>query len=344
MFNPKNFKTDTVAKEMINLFASNKLEYIESNPACLRKIFDTTPEVDTNAEIAEVNQNILRTNGYDSFYCKLKELKEKIETATADTDIMGQVRKLLSYLVKLKRLSFEMQDKKIIFKELVSTAIQNGNLWVNNQDAIDKYNKGLCMIDEWVDFFLSYTNRDQPEVNNSFDESLRKNFKRKDWDDSFEKLNMLAKLLVKYLRQRGGLNVFFDQQSMTCGDDIQDKVNRYCENTFSFAQLIQWQALSNDPDKRNWCYHEFQTFNNNNANKEKGLFFFKTYDVPDNPENVPGIPEDWLDWVRTALTTVNVVIPRELESDSLKDKCGEVAKQIIDVRERIINNYLATIY
>jgi hypothetical protein len=343
MFNLKNLKNDPVAVEMIKLFACNKLEKIESDPSLIRKIFNAVPGVDTDGTIAETNQNILNTSGYTAFYCKLKELKAKMEStfnAGRETD---QVKIFLSLLLGFKRLSFEQQDKKMIFKELINTAIQYGGLWAGNPLAIDKYNRGAFMIDEWVDFFLSYTNRDQPEVNNSFDDTLKNNFKKKDWDDSVEKLNMLAKLIVKYLRQRGNLNVFFDQQSMTCGDDIEDKVNRYCENTFSFAQLIQWQALSNDPGKKNWCYHEYDTFSKCNKDNEKGIFFFKTYDVPNDPEELGGIPPDWKDWVKHALTTVNVVIPKRMENDQLREECGMVAKKIISVRDKIISNYLASI-
>lgn len=343
MFNPKNLKNDTVAKEMIRLFACNKIEKIESDPSLIRKIFAAVPEVDTNGSIAQTNDNILNTSGYAEFYCNLKEAKVKMETVINGRTEMEQVKFLLSHLNDLKRLSFDMQYKKMIFRELISNAIQHGGLWAGNAAAIQKYEQGAEMIDEWVDFFLSYTNRDQPEVNNSFEESLKKNFKRQDWDNSVEEINMLARLLVKYLKQTGGLNVFFDQQSMVCGEKIEDTVDNYCKNTFAFAQLIQWQVITDSYGKKNWCYHEYNTFKECNKDKDKGIFFFKTYDVPDDPEQVAGVPPDWKDWVKHALTTVNMVIPKKLENDQLREKCGKVAGQIIKIREQIIGKYLSSI-
>jgi hypothetical protein len=342
MFNSTDFKKDPVAMNIVELFATRTVAEIEANPLLIRKIFDTAPDVNTSGSVAETNEAILLTRGYAPFYCKLKEIKSKIENIVSHPGEMAQVKNLLTFLLSLKRLSSEHRDKKIMFREMIASAIENKKLWANSPEAVDKYNQGACMIDEWVDFFLSYTNRDQPEVNNSFDESLKKSFKRKDWDDSFEDLNMLARLIVKYLRL-GGLNIFFDQQSMICGDNIEDKVEKYCTNTFAFAQLIQRQILTDDARKKNWCYHEYKTFKKANTGNEKGIYFFKTYDVPDSYRDVPGIPNDWEDWVKDALGRVNIIIPQKLENNELKQKCSDIAKEILTVRDRIIINYLASV-
>jgi hypothetical protein len=328
---------------MVKLFACNKLAKIESDPSLIRVLFTTVGAVDTSGTTGEINQLIQNLSGYNSFYCKLKDEQKNIELILENPVEMVQVKNLLTRLLFLKRLSYEQQDRKLLFNALLHDAIEHNGLWATNELAKTKYREGACMIDEWVDFFLSYTNRDQPEVNNTFDTVLKKIFKKKEWDDNVEELNMLAKLLVRNLKRRGQLNVFFDQQSMICGDKIKDKVNEYCAKTFSFAQLIQWQALANEPDKKNWCYHEYKTFDENNVNKEKGLFFFKIYDVPDKPKDVPNIPVDWKDWIDKALTTVNVVIPRELENDKLDKKCGEIANEILSARDKIINKYLTSI-
>jgi len=342
MFDLKDLKNNPVGREMFKLFACHKLAKVESDPSLIRNLLTAVGGVDSSGTIGEINQRIQNIPGYNSFYCGLKEEQKNIELILENPVEMIQVKNLLTRLLLLKRAS-EQQDRKLIFNELIHAAIEYDGLWAKNQEAIKKYKEGASMIDEWVDFFLSYTNRDQPEVNNTFDKVLKKIFKKKEWNDNVEELNMLAKLLVRYLKQRGQLNVFFDQQSMICGDNIEDKVNDYCTKTFSFAQLIQWQALANDADKKNWCFHEYSTFDKNNINKEKGLFFFKIYDVPDDPQDVKNIPITWRPWVQQALTTVNVVIPKDLESSKLREKCGEVADQILSVRDNIINKYLASI-
>src|SRR5258705_13963057 len=101
------------------------------------------------------------------------------------------------------------------------------------------------MIAKLVDFFLSYTNRNQPEVNNTFKPILKDKFSEDEWQKSVEELNLVAKLLVRYIKESTTISsIFYDKQSMICGDKIADKIYKYCENTFAFAQLIQRQIIT----------------------------------------------------------------------------------------------------
>lgn len=342
-----NFNSNPTNRELISLFARYKIEEIEQNSSLIRNLFLEAEDIDATGSSAEINDRILDKTGYKTFYTAVSEQKRSIELILTGSSEMAQVKGILKKLTSLRSGIKENQYKTRIFKALVDAAIDKAGLWMHNPEAIQKYRKGVSMITEWVDFFLSYTNRNQPEVNNTFMKVLAPKFSEEEWRRSVNALNLIAKLLVRYIRERTTLNaVFFDQQSMICGENIEEKVKDYCEKTFAFAQLFQWQIIT-DNGKKNWCEFEYTTFSKFNTAGNKKEFYFKTYDIPDDvTEVLESAPEDdcWGEWLTKTLSKKQIVISKDADyDDELKQKCREIGIAIRESRKEIITNYLESI-
>jgi hypothetical protein len=316
-------------KNMIRLFATHALADIEATPSLILDIFKTVGIYDAPA--------LQKVTGYNAFYEKLYMVKRQLDAILANPDGPTQVKNFLSAIIALKTEEPETHEKKNILKDMIAECQVNNSLWANDAALTLKYTDGVEMIDEWVDFFLSYTNRDQPDINNSYAPELEKSFKRVEWDESYDQMNFLAKLIIKYLKSFNSLNAFFDQQSMVNGDNLQDQVFKYCKKTFAFAQLVEPIALAYQPGQTNWCYDEYKHFMDNNSNVVRKKFFIKTHTMPQN------IHPTYKEWYKDIADHLHYVISQPLKKTALQIKCGEIAKTIVETREQVITNYIASI-
>ncbi len=317
-------------KGLIRLFAANSLAQIELNPDLIINVFNGIGGITNLAELQQVT-------GYNAFYEKLYMVKRQMETILENEDGATQVKHLLSAVISLKLEDPKAFEKKNILKELVTECQQSHGLWAGDPSLADKYKLGIEMIDEWVDFFLSYTNRDQPELNTSYSPDLEKSFKRQEWNDSYDKTNFLAKLIIKYIKTYNSLNAFFDQESMVNGDDLNASIFKYCEKTFAFAQLVEPIGLAFQHNKTNWCYDEYSHFSTKNEGNMRKKFFIKTHKMPEV------IHANYQNWYTDIQGHLNYTISQPFNKNALQEECGKIAKQIVDTREQMITNYIASI-
>jgi hypothetical protein len=219
---------------------------------------------------------------------------------------------------------------------------------LQNWSPLDQTKYDTCrrVIEEWTDFFLSYTNRDALEVNNRYRRLINHKL---GWPgtDKFSRWNYVARVIAKFLEAEN-LRTFVDFKNLECGDDIEQKIVEHCRSTFAFVQLIERVALSEPPEgKFNWCHIEFQQFQNapfppesKTADVNRRFFFLSGSAELTKPAHLSEPYEPWYEEVSRRLHIVIDTHDRK-PWDELKCEVSEVAKQIVTARSRLVDAMLA---
>ncbi len=209
--------------------------------------------------------DVLALPGYDAAFTTLKALKRSIELIEERAEPV-EVKIRLS----LRVLADEMGKP-------VPAVSEDPNIPPPNVRALESFIRGgmyrqwlpeqrsafdlrARVITRWIDFFVSYTNRDAGGTNNQFKKLITAVFGFFPPLKERIKINYVARILAKFLEENN-LRGFTDYKNIKCGDDIEVQVFEYCQKAFGFAQMVEPESFKTPTiPLRNWCYEEYQEF------------------------------------------------------------------------------------
>jgi hypothetical protein len=240
---------------------------------------------------------------YAAAYAIVSGAKEQIEGIEKDhPDHARQVAACLRHMDEARQESrFALLTA---YADLVQRWFIDARRW--DAPAQQMYSDRVEFVVEWQDYFLSYTNRGTPEINNEFRpmiEFVLKGKERGSMDDE----NCVVKIFVKYLVENG-MRGFFDLEKIQPGDVIQDELRKYCTKTFSMVQFLEHAAAAfTTADKRNWCLTEYELFGEARAalgkfvGKRPANYFVVTPDVNETEDLFPVVKrEEYKAWFNEA--------------------------------------------
>jgi hypothetical protein len=320
--------TDRLKEKLIELFSRHSTDEIKEKSGELLK----------EAIGEDKYRKITQARGYNEFYVILKELREKLERELDIDEGIQQVKNCLRLLHeqrKESRKDFQLLEK--LTREGIYMSI-----W--NQDQKDYFDFGIEMIDRWKDYFLSYTNRNKHETNSDFRKIIRSVFGSTFFNDNKEKLNCVAPLIVKYLKE-DGLEGFFDKHDIDYGNEWEDKIIKNCRAVYTFVQLVEKPIFIHKEDGRNWCHKEFKTFTRwiEETERERGLsthnrhFFILMYTKGEiSPANLHHDHRKWKSKI-TKTQYINDLVA--MDKRKIRFEIGEFAKLIIITRDQMLTDY-----
>ena len=179
------------------------------------------------------------------FVREAKVLLEEIETWPPGEQVPACLRQMEN-----ARRGRRPPSLLLVLERLIDRWFIDGNRW--NAEQQHAYREVAPMILQWKDYFLSYTNRGTPPINNDYRELIEYHYGEK-FKDRMATENGVARVVARYIRRHGLLG-FFDEENIKCGEIIQDRVKEFCLKTFALVQLVEHQMFV-DPgeDKINWC-------------------------------------------------------------------------------------------
>jgi hypothetical protein len=321
-------------KELIGLFSENSVEQVEANGGQLLE----------NALGADRYQTLLKSDDFEKRYTLVHESKKDVEHIAGqhqdNTD--EQVTECLRLIMDAKKnATAESVD---VLRQLINKTLYTYD-WETHQRQL--YDKKYRIIVEWKDYFMSYTNRNAAETNRDFKRLIQDVYLAAPPMEQRLEESFLAKIIVKYL-EANDLEGFFDHEDIRCGDDIEEEVRSYCGAVYTFVQLIEYQSFSRPATRRNWCCEEYNEFNNSTNSLSKvcdeefgGRHFFIITEKKGElellkPADLHPHYNSWFDHVRR----LHCVGLRDMKSRDLRLKVWEIAKDIVEIREKIVSRIL----
>lgn len=268
---------------------------------------------------------------YNRLYKGLKDIRLELDvTLEGELDIQ-QVKGCLS-LLNGKRSNENFH----LYKDIIKKGIFN--TW--DKDSQNYFYKGCEMIAEWKDYFISYTDRNYHETNTDFEHVIPFVLRNELYNRVKDKSNCLPYLIVHYLEGHG-LKGFFDKDDITCGDVIKEEIYKYCTSVYTFIQLVELETFKYDERKTNWCFHEFEKFDQwvteTSLDKYKRYFFILT-----NEKDVvfPKVPyPKYEPWKKKITERHYVGNLSALSYKEIRTEMGKLAEQIQNTRDKILEDY-----
>ncbi|MCU0286942.1 MAG: hypothetical protein MUF15_11155 [Acidobacteria bacterium] len=270
---------------------------------------------------------------YNRFYKLLKDIRCELDVTLEGESGIQQVKGCLSLLNKKGRRS---KDDFHLCKDVIKKGIYNN--WNINQQ--NYFHKGCEMIADWKDYFISYTDRNHHETNTDFEHIILDVFGKQFYDQNKEKYNCLPHLVVHYL-QGHGLKGFFDKNNITCGDVIGEEIYKHCTSVYTFVQLVELETLKYDERKNNWCFHEFEKFDQwvgeTSVDKYKRYYFILTNDTDVVfPRALHPKYEPWKKKITERHYVGNL---SALSYKEIRTKMSDLAEQIRITRDKMLEDY-----
>jgi hypothetical protein len=251
---------------------------------------------------------------------------------------LRQVKDCLEWLHDKKEISEEKDDKEYF---LLGMKLLKKRIYAEwNKEQCSYFDRGLKMLVEWKDFFLSYTNRKFHETNNQFEGLLSQVLDANIYEDNINKSNCVGRLLFHYLDLHG-LTCFFDQRNLTCGDILKEEIFKHCTSVYVFVQLVGLPTLYYGDGSTNWCYREFKRFDewlDNTGTHQSGRFQFVLTGEREEvfPQRFHPSYKEWKNRIDEHIFIENL---GELSLKKLRKKMVELAKAIIKTRDRMLEVY-----
>jgi hypothetical protein len=201
------------------------------------------------------------------------------------------------------------------------------------------------VITRWVDYFVSYTNRDAGQTNNQFRRLIKSAFGAFPPEPDRLNYNYVARVIAKYL-DSNNLRGFTDAHNIKSGDEIEAKVFNYCKKAFTFTQVLERESFKAPPaPKRNWCYDEYQEFVSPRteltafqvANQTKVFTVIGAKTIDTLKPAVLGVFANWYD----AIAGLKHISLEGMTNTELSSKIDEVAVLILERKRAIIDSLLA---
>lgn len=281
----------------------------------------------------EINEDL----EYTKFFETLLTIRADLDLATEGEKGIKQVKSCLSLLHEKRK---SPKDFKLLEK-----LIKKGIYMDWNEEQKNYFEFGVEMMSKWKDYFLSYTSRNFNETNNCLKEPISEVLGTDVFgDNNKEKFNCVA-ILIKKCLDENGIDGFLDRHDMRPGDTIDQKVRDHCTSVFTFVQLVEMVMFTkrnkSGDDQRNWCYDEFDFFDrwvNETQSKTHNRYFFihpygKEVLLPAD------LHPDYAEWKETIFKTVFIDNLRDMSADKIKLEMHKLARQIVNSRESILEDY-----
>jgi hypothetical protein len=197
---------------------------------------------------------------------------------------------------------------------------------------------------EWRDFFVSYTNRDAPAINQQFRDLIKSCLGSTPKGAQLQ-ANYLARVITRHLRRYQQLSGFFDEDNLQVGENLQDAVDGFCTKAFAFVQLIEPLSFDKEPP-HNWCFHEYKRFSENPAIVglvgDKNRHYFVLTDPQLSAIQPASLFPPFAGWVQRIddLRHAHIAVKDE-RNTTLRAKIKEIATQILALRSEIIDRWLS---
>jgi hypothetical protein len=317
-----------IKEKLIRLFADHAVEDIEKDGSKL------LISIVGNDQYRKLTDDLEFIDWLEN----LKELRDDLDQVLEGVESLRQVKACLKWLHDKKEIS-EMNDDKEYF--LLGVKLLKKRIYTKwNEEQCSYFDRGLEMLVEWKDFFLSYTNRKFHETNNQFEELLSRVLDANIYKDNINKSNCVGQLLFHYLDLHG-LTCFFDQRNLTCGDILKEEIFKHCTSVYAFVQLVGLSTLYYEDGSINWCYQEFKRFDEwvvKTGTRQSGRFQFVL--TSEKKEVFPQrLHPSYKDWKKRIDEHIFIENLGEMSCKKLRIKMVELAKAIIKTRDRMLEAY-----
>jgi hypothetical protein len=315
-----------VFDKLLALYAAHSTQEIEGDGALLLGHFGVG---DANALSA--------IEGYNEAFSLVSACAKLIDDLTAEN---GNAEEQVRASVRMLR---RMVDDGESPRKLEATRrLVEGRLyqsWPPPQQELYDRKKAIL---EWRDFFVSYTNRDAPYINNEFRHLIRSCLGRAPTLDDKDS-NFLARVITRHLRRHEGLSGFFDEDSLQVGEHIEEGVDVYCRSAFALVQVIDSVALDRQPPK-NWCFHEYCKFSGNPdlaalmGDKDRHFFILAGTDwAAIRPTNLSAAYQEWVERIEAVK---GIPIAKDQRATMVRAKIKQVAQKIVALRAEIVDAWV----
>ena len=181
-------------------------------------------------------ENNLKKLEYSEPLGIIEDIIKEIEEIYNEKKKSEQIRLCAEFILKLKKdeEGNEKKNRKYEFAEKIIQKLFIESLW--NEKEIKIYK----ILTDWLDIFLSYTNREAHTINISY-EILLKHALNEDIYELYKNkpFNLIAYYISKCFKSNN-LRCFYDKDILKYGDDLKNKIFDYCKKSLSFVQLISY--------------------------------------------------------------------------------------------------------
>jgi hypothetical protein len=284
-------------------------------------------------------ESLMAIAGYPEAFALISECSCIVDKLAAKYPAPDeQVRESLR---TLRRMVDDAEPAKKVETTLALVECRLRKAWPAAQQAFYDQKKQIL---EWHDFFVSYTNRDAPAINQQFRDLIKSCLGSAPKGPQLQ-VNYLARVITRHLRRYQQLSGFFDEDNLQVGENIQNAVDGYCTKAFALVQLIEPLTFDREPPQ-NWCFHEYKCFSENPAIVallgDKDRHFFILTDPQLGAIQPAGLVPRFGGWVQRigALKDAHIALTDE-RNTTLRAKIKSIATQILALRSEIINRWLA---
>jgi hypothetical protein len=259
---------DANLKKLIDLYAKHpfaKLDSPDSSALYEKAIGVKYSEIYTQKWFTD-GQNLVR------------EQKKFLETEADSMDTRAIIIECSKYawneivMNNTAEMSPSLRLEMEIFRELVLKTYENRFTEPQKKfftDTIDR------LMTQNL-YFISYTNRLAPIINNKYYDNICKLIPLKTPHTDKDKLNrnLLAQSIHSWLLFKNYKKGFFDIESIRQTENIPEKVKTNVANSFALIQLIDTAAFTNE--EVNWPHKEFVDFPVQQNQQASNKFFYIT--------------------------------------------------------------------
>lgn len=203
-----------------------------------------------------------------------------------------------------------------------------------------KFDEGLAILEQSINYFCSYTTKGLPEINSSYRQAVSNVFGIDDKTPEWKKINYIAKLIVRYLNLNG-LKFFYDQDSIINGEKIEDKVFDYCGRAVVLVILAQQETFIDSEGEINWCYKEYTHYNATHKDKCHLI----VYRIPSlaRPAGASKAIKSWYDYISTTDGIRSTKLEYNWTPEMIKNKVDNDADIIVEAYTKVFNNFIEDI-
>jgi len=292
-------------------------------------------------------EELTKNAAFNAYYSLLEELLKLIEELQAIEPGGLRLKKTLELLSE-KKTGGEA-DEINAFKKLVEEKLLP--FW--GDGLIDLYHKGVAILEEWDNFFISYTNQSAPGVNRTYKKIISEEVSREELREYGQTVNLIGKVLHAHLKVQRATS-FYDKVALHWSDEWRSKIFQYTKSSFAFIQVIETEIFGQDPPN-NVCFSEYESYKESIENfcTDHGLpdikpkFYFlicnpeKKKDFRFEPaEDIPKL-QSWVDHIRE---TQFETLYKELTKSQLRQKIQEAVLESKAYRKELFRNYVNAIH
>jgi hypothetical protein len=330
--------SDTEKAQLLGLFCKHTVEQIHANKRNeLIRIMNVT-----NRDELIANQD------YNQYYNWLVDLARDVEEINVQAPVNYQAKQAL--LLLMEKNTDGDPEKFDAAKQMIQEKI--ASQW-KAQDDIDIYLKGVELLQEWIHFFISYTNQDVPSINNTYKGMIAVDFPGKQIRKEKDSVNLIAKLVYSYLKMQR-VTTFYDKEDIGWGDEFKEKIFKYTNRSYALIQIVERKIFVDDPDK-NYCFREYEAYKASIDNfarsykignvKPHMLFLISNPDFSKDfvigPSGIT--PTKMQVWVKEIKDKQFAVLHTKLPNEELKITIQKAVAKFMTFRDEFFKNYLDSV-